>query len=102
MNPGDCELCARAGHRIEELPCAMLHKCANPECANQYKYFSEGLLFEFQVDRDNNYMPLTVPAAGERRREIFWLCDNCSRRLTLECRAGSVAVAPASASRKTA
>ncbi len=79
----------------------MLHKCANPQCDNQYKYFSEGVLFEFQVDRDNNYMPLTLPATGARKREIFWLCDHCSGRLTLECREGAVKVAPA-AKRKTA
>ncbi len=87
-------------HQIEELPCAMLHKCANPECDKQYKYFSEGVLFEFQVDRDNNYLPLTFPPAGRSRREIFWLCDDCASRLTLECRDGAVKVT--SASRKSA
>lgn len=80
----------------------MLHKCANPECDKQYRYFGEGVLFEFQADRDNNYFPLTLPVAGGRRREIFWLCQDCSRQLTLECREGVVKVAPASAKRKSA
>ncbi len=79
----------------------MLHKCANPECDKQYKYLREGVLFEFQADRNNNYLPLTLPAAGARR-EIFWLCHDCSRRLTLECHNGAVKIVPASASRKSA
>ncbi len=80
----------------------MLHKCANPQCGNQYKYFSEGVLYEFQVDRNNRYVPLTLSVGGERRREIFWLCDHCSRRLTLECRDGAVVVSPASVNRRSA
>jgi hypothetical protein len=80
----------------------MLHKCANPECGNQYRYFREGVLFEFQVDCEDTYFPLTLPAPHGARREIFWLCDHCSPRLTMECRNGAVAVVPAASSRKSA
>ena len=80
----------------------MLHKCANPECEHQYRYFSEGLLFEFQVDRDNNYLPLTPPAPRGSRREVFWLCDHCSGRFALECRDGAVKMVPVESKRRTA
>ncbi len=80
----------------------MLHKCASPDCDSQYRYFREGLLFEFQVDRDNNYLPLTLLAPGGARREMFWLCKQCSGRLTMECRNGTVSVVPTTSNRKTA
>ncbi len=79
----------------------MLQKCANPGCASQYRYFREGVLFEFQVDIENTYYPLTSPAPRGAKREIFWLCDDCSSRLTLECRDAAVALVPL-AKRKTA
>ncbi len=80
----------------------MLHKCANPECESQYRYFSEGVLFEFQVDSENQYYPPTSPAPRGGQREMFWLCDHCCGRLTLECRDAAVAVVAIASKRKTA
>ncbi len=71
----------------------MLQKCANPDCTNEYKYFSEGLLFEFHVDESRRYRPLMLPPSPNGRREMFWLCQPCSVTMTLECRDGEVVVA---------
>jgi hypothetical protein len=63
----------------------MLHKCANPNCANPFRKLSEGRLF--LVETGN--FPSSNPAlrrwdAGiQHRIEHFWLCSQCASVLTL-------------------
>jgi hypothetical protein len=58
----------------------VLSKCANPECSEQFRYLHQGKLFcltpspDVQASADG-----AVPALYER----FWLCDRCSKTMTL-------------------
>lgn len=59
----------------------MLSKCANPECSEQFRYLHQGKLFYL--------MP--TPKAGAitdadwpQRQERFWLCESCSKTMTLK------------------
>jgi hypothetical protein len=58
----------------------VLSKCANPECSQQFRYLHQGKLFCLtptpdvaKIDHGAN------PALYER----FWLCDLCSKSMTL-------------------
>jgi hypothetical protein len=65
----------------------MVSKCANPECSASFRYFHKGRLFRIDTSagqdrrrtmgRDDE---LTTPL---RRLEFFWLCQDCSQRMTL-------------------
>ena len=70
----------------------MLAKCANPDCSMQFKYFREGKLFEFVVTAEGKQCLDGSPPPKQSVRELFWLCAECSRQMSLECAAGEVAV----------
>jgi hypothetical protein len=73
----------------------MLAKCANPDCATEFKYFRHGRLFEFNVGDGACYN--TLPPQKGSTRELFWLCYECSRKLTLQCAGGQIVPVPRSA-----
>ena len=50
----------------------MVSKCHNPRCANEFRYFGDGKLFEFP------------PASAGESAELFWLCEICYQTHTLE------------------
>lgn len=56
----------------------MLSKCANPACSGIFRYLHEGRMFHLIVDSEK-------PVAIHRPTAIesFWLCDQCSKKLTL-------------------
>ena len=59
----------------------MLSKCANPECSTQFRHLRDGKLFQvqsqyFSRSSDQNRRP-------SRYVEHYWLCNECSLRLTL-------------------
>jgi hypothetical protein len=73
----------------------MLSKCANPACKMEFKYFRHGRLFEFNLDASACYN--TLPPQKGANRELFWLCEQCARALTLQCTAdGQVIPVPRS------
>lgn len=49
----------------------MIAKCANPDCNVAFRYLRGGKLFLLDIPRDTG-------GEGTRRREYFWLCDQCS------------------------
>jgi len=59
----------------------MLSKCANPVCFTPFRYLREGKLFEFDSQRESESVQGSKRAA--RRVEFFWLCGECSTRLTV-------------------
>jgi hypothetical protein len=63
----------------------MLHKCANPVCANPFRRLSEGKLFLVETDRfTSSRLTLRRWDDGVQRRvEHFWLCAQCAAVLTL-------------------
>ncbi len=74
----------------------MLTKCANPACKTEFKYFRNGRMFEFNVGE--GACCNTLPPQKGVGRELFWLCEQCSRTLTLQCTAqGKVVSVPRSA-----
>ena len=57
----------------------MLSKCANPACPKTLHYLRDGKIFKIELD--NSVAP---GKKGVRRVEHFWLCGNCSQRLTID------------------
>ncbi len=75
----------------------MLSQCANPECKNSFRYLHQGRVFVLDCGtanesetRDGSWLVLG------RRFEAFWLCDDCSRRWTLQFNSGRVITMPVS------
>jgi len=58
----------------------MVSKCANPECSEVFRYLHQGKIFllcptpEVEIVAGNAH-----PSLYER----FWLCDKCSKRITV-------------------
>lgn len=74
----------------------MLSKCANPSCDAIFLRFSEGRVFVTEVEAGHQ-----ADAGGRhgRQREYYWLCDACSRKMTVILREGhQVQVVPLPAS----
>jgi hypothetical protein len=62
----------------------MLSKCANPACNASFRYFGEGRLFQFELDRPESAGPhLLGEKKPARKVEYFWLCAHCAATLTL-------------------
>jgi hypothetical protein len=65
----------------------MLTKCANPGCTAKFHYFHEGKLFPYEI-QNTDYRKLefgidpTIKKPSHRV-EFFWLCQECSRKITL-------------------
>ena len=59
----------------------MVSNCANPACAVPLRYLRDGRLFQFEVrpQKDDG------KAASKPARSVshFWLCGECSSKLTL-------------------
>jgi len=66
----------------------MLHKCANPACANPFRKLSEGKLFLVEMERSDPQAPVNGDGRGLHRIEHFWLCDQCAAVLTLSFERG--------------
>lgn len=64
----------------------MLHKCANPSCFIPFRRLREGKLFQVETEyfrgrrRDRRALRTLRPS---RHVEHYWLCDHCSREITL-------------------
>ena len=64
----------------------MLHKCANPVCAAQFRYLHQGWLFEVEIHHFEG-LPGDSRAksrSGTRHVERWWLCEPCARRVSLQ------------------
>ena len=53
----------------------MLSKCANPRCANTFRYFGEGKLYVSEPK---------AQAGNHSVLECFWLCSTCCRDMTVQ------------------
>jgi len=68
----------------------VLSKCANPECSEVFRYLHQGKIFHLSV-------PEAEASAGTSislRHERFWLCDQCSKKMTLVWAGTQVKVIP--------
>lgn len=57
----------------------MVAKCVNPYCNQPFRHLDHGKLFVTEY-------PPTFPALHERKREHFWLCEECSKSMTVAIR----------------
>ena len=70
----------------------MLHKCANPVCPTLFRSLHQGKLFLLETDRSDPQKSRIASTIRKgrtvRRMERYWLCDDCSSRLTLTFQRG--------------
>src|SRR6202048_1869116 len=76
-----CELNRRRWRRD------MVSKCANPDCSAPFRYFHTGKLFRadtaFGFDRRRPMGRDAQQRKAPRRLGVFWLCEDCSGKMTL-------------------
>ncbi len=70
----------------------MVSKCANPNCNTDFKYFSEGRIYEFAIGGEGACSTATEAPRKGMKRELFWLCQDCAQQFTLECMDGEIRV----------
>ncbi len=60
-------------------------QCANPACAVPLRILRDGRLFQFEVKPKISAENWATSASAKISRKIshFWLCGQCSSRLTL-------------------
>lgn len=63
----------------------MLAKCLNPICSATFRYLSDGRIFHLEI-------PVPGDKSTFRRREYFWLCDDCCARFTVVLKNGTGAL----------
>lgn len=68
----------------------MLSKCANPECSAVFRYLHLGKIFHLSVPEAE----ASSGASISLRHERFWLCDQCSKKMTLVWAGTQVEVTP--------
>lgn len=69
----------------------MLSKCANPECSEQFRFLHQGKLFLIVPTPDVRASAYgSLPFLYER----FWLCDSCSKKMTLVWGGTKVKIVP--------
>jgi hypothetical protein len=71
----------------------MLSKCANPGCPTSFRYLHEGKLFRIHVDPFASESDSTSGIGADRKKparrvEFFWLCQDCSAKMTLSFEKG--------------
>jgi hypothetical protein len=64
----------------------MVSKCSNPTCSATFRYLHEGRLFYVAVG--------SAASEDEPAFERFWLCEVCSRKLTVVSSPDGVVVVP--------
>jgi hypothetical protein len=58
----------------------VLSKCANPECSEQFRYLHQGKLFLLNPSPEIETIDGEFSASLYER---FWLCDRCSKEMTM-------------------
>jgi hypothetical protein len=61
----------------------MLHKCANPVCTVPFLSLREGKLFLAEILPSDFDLAFEGNRRKLRRREHFWLCEDCCAHFTL-------------------
>jgi len=61
----------------------MVSNCANPSCAVPLRYLRDGRLFQFEVRQQRHPDQPENSSKSPRRISHFWLCGECSSKLTL-------------------
>jgi hypothetical protein len=69
----------------------MVSKCANPACSTIFRYLHEGRLFHLAVEYG---APEELASYETPTLESFWLCTECSRKMTVIADPTGVLVVP--------
>ena len=69
----------------------MVSKCANPACSAIFRYLHEGRLFHLAVGYGT---PEELASYETPTLESFWLCAECSRKMTVIAHPTGVLVVP--------
>lgn len=73
----------------------MVANCANPSCSAVFRYLYDGIIFHV------TYKPAGASISGPSTNERFWLCGDCSAKMTLISKgSGVLAVARPDSSKK--
>lgn len=82
----------------------MVSKCANSGCMADFRYLHQGKLFHVEFDGAGSIPSMqTQLKKPARRTEYFWLCHECSTRMTVSFQKGrGVTVKPLARSSATA
>lgn len=85
--PGD-GVCCRVGR------CAVLLKCVNPKCSQQWHYLREGKLFHLIPTPE---IEALIGDSSDKLCERFWLCERCAQEMTVVWGGTHVQLIPLSA-----
>ncbi len=69
----------------------MVSKCANPACSATFRYLHDGTLFHVAIE---SAAPEKMPSYETPTLERFWLCGECSRKMTVVSDSGGILVVP--------
>jgi len=69
----------------------MVSKCANPSCSATFRYLREGTIFHAA---SGPTAPEKDSLAGTPSHERFWLCRECSTKLTIISHYPGILVVP--------
>jgi len=69
----------------------MLSKCANPTCSATFRYLHDGTLFHVVIEPAAPERPASYETATIER---FWLCGECSRKMTVISGPAGIIVVP--------
>jgi hypothetical protein len=69
----------------------MVSNCANPACSATFRYLYDGQLFHLPVQPAPGRVGDPGPSST---LESFWLCTECSRKMTLVAGPDGVMLAP--------
>jgi hypothetical protein len=69
----------------------MVSVCANPSCSGTFRYLHEGIIFHVAV---GSAVQEKVAIHGMPKIERFWLCGECSRKMTVISHPSGVLVVP--------
>ncbi len=81
--------CSNLGHAT--LEAAMVSKCANPSCSGTFRYLHEGRIFHVAV---GSTAQQKLAIHGIPTLERFWLCGECSRKMTVISHPAGVLIVP--------
>ena len=68
----------------------MLDKCANPACTATFLRIGSGRLFVIEIEADSQ----NRPGGSAREPQYSWLCNSCSRSMTVIAERGKIQVVP--------
>ncbi len=69
----------------------MVSKCANTACSATFRYLHEGRLFHLTIESATPDKSVSYETATLER---FWLCGECSRKLTVVSDSTGILVVP--------